>query len=232
MKYLETTIRGRKIYGLHVYGSKFALAVHNRDNRYKTQTDRVYEFKKKGKYEDLFCTLIEEAQEFFQCSEAWAVPSSTAGTLNILQSKYGEQIKRVKDAEKRKYNHACIPDLSGLVLAKEPTGKKIMLVDDVCTTGKTLCGIAETLEAEGASVICFCLGMNVKLFQDPPDVLEIEQEVAHRLGRNSSGEKHKSTLPVELVEKWTQSYKNFKQEKMKCQEITCPDGGNLRRLNC
>lgn len=216
MKYLESTIKGRKIYGLHVYGSKFALTVHNKDTRYKTQTDRVYEFKTNGKFEDLFFPLIEEAREFFQCNAIWAIPSSTAGTLNRLQAKFGQQFKRVTDAEKRKYNHACIPDLSGIELQEEP-GTKILLVDDVVTSGGTMLAIAEMLEAKGAAVVCLALGMNVKLFPEPPDCSEIEQEIAHRLGRKAHGEKAQSTLPFELVEKWTQSFQKFKQEKMQCQ---------------
>ena len=111
---------------------------------------------------------------------------------------------------------ACILDLSGIELQEDPSGKKILLIDDVCTSGGTIIAIAEMLEAKGSTVVCLALGLNVKLFPEPPDVLEIEQEVAHRLGRKAHGEKAQSTLPAELVEKWTQSFRKFKQEKI-CQ---------------
>ena len=169
MKYLEITIQNRKLYGLHVYGNKLRLFADNAETRHRTQTERVYEFRKNGKFEDLFFPLLSEAREFFQCSEIWAIPSSTASSVNRLQSQYGQQLRRVKDAETRKYNHAGVPDLSGVEISGSPDGKKILLIDDVVTSGGTMIAVAEMLEAKGAAVTCLCLGMNVKLFPEPPD---------------------------------------------------------------
>jgi hypoxanthine phosphoribosyltransferase len=153
-------------------------------------------FKKYGRNSEQVELAVRTLCEHLGCSDIVAVPSSTAGETNKLQQLFGIKIVRTENVEKRKWVHSReIPaeySNSYNINTAEINGVKILLVDDVCTTGKTIMHFKRALENLDFQVIPLALGLNEKLkdikllewfylyreedkdmFPDIPDILEL-----------------------------------------------------------
>jgi len=156
-------VSGADIYGIHAYGSLFAMNVKKSESPYLPQARRVYAFKKFGRNTDVFVKLIETMKTASQADVVLAIPSSKADKVSILQGVFGIGLKRNVDSEQRKYNHGRSVDDAGKVdLLIGVTGKKVLLVDDVVTTGKSIVFYRQMLlKAGAASVIAVGVGISL-----------------------------------------------------------------------
>lgn len=150
------------IKGLFYYGSSFALSALGLGARIQTQIKRVYNFKKWGHNAEAMGKLIRMVADQLGCTEVWAMPSSTVGRVNSLQSIFGVSIERIQNSALRKYNHNIRVDTTGLKFPDKASGT-VLLVDDICTTGKSLLAVAAQLSERGIQCKMFAIGLNKKL---------------------------------------------------------------------
>lgn len=150
------------IKGLFYYGSSYSCSAFGLGSRMHAQIRRVYNFKKWHQNADLIGELVRKAAERLECSEIWAIPSSTAGKVNALQSVFGTQIERMADAVMRKYNHHLQVDVSGLKYPEKASGT-VLLIDDISTTGRTLLAVAMELARRNISCKMFAVGISRKI---------------------------------------------------------------------
>ena len=170
-------IDGVDIYGLHAYGSLFGMNVKQSTSPYLVQARRVFAFKKFGRKKEVFSKLIEAMKTACQADLILAIPSSKAGKTSILQEIFGIGLLRVADSEKRKYNHSHPVDDAGKVeLLSDVAGTRILLVDDIVTTGKSILFYRQMLLNAGASeVIAAGVGISLAASVDCPDAQVVDE---------------------------------------------------------
>ena len=147
------------IRGLLVYASLFASRLRKGQEAWIPQADLVYRFKKTGCNGATFRRMIETATAELSCSLVWTVPPSTVGEVSQLQRLLGTTITRNRTVNKRKYHHGDPVDVTSMDYPGAPSGKRVLLVDDVTTTGLTLSEIKTHLEARGIVAERLALGM-------------------------------------------------------------------------
>lgn len=155
-------------YGFKVYSSLLAGNFHKNENFNDTSekdTRFVYDFKKYGSHRELITNYLTIVKSYFDTQTIVAVPSHTTD-INNLQLIVGSVIKRIATSEPRKYNHK-VP------LSKEYANsytidfsklkeKKVILIDDIVTSGETINHFAAALQQQGYEVIKFALGIDYK----------------------------------------------------------------------
>ena len=157
-------------YGWKEYASLIASNFAQKDEgaeREDRQTRFVYDFKKFGKHGDEIRDYLELLKAYFGVGTVAVVPSHVP-VVNELQKLVGVRVfERVLEIVPRKYNHKVelAEDYESTYkvhwdLLRE---KKVLVVDDVVTSGVTLNHFAGVLEAKGYEVIRFGLGLNNKL---------------------------------------------------------------------
>jgi orotate phosphoribosyltransferase-like protein len=155
-------------YGFKVYSSLLAGNFHKNENfndNSEKDTRFVYDFKKYGSHRELITNYLTILKSYFDTQTIVAVPAHTTD-INNLQLIVGTVIKRIAESAPRKYNHK-------LALSKDYANtyqidfgklkeKKIILVDDVVTSGETINHFADALQAKGYEVVKFALGIDYK----------------------------------------------------------------------
>lgn len=175
---LTMRVDGVTIYGLHAYGSMFDMKINRRKEVHLPQARRVYNFKKHGSNRELFTELIRQFGNAADTDTVIAIPSSSAGRMSLLQEIFGETLKRVKDVEQRKYNHHLpVDDDGSVILEADVKGRRVLLVDDIVTTGASMLFFRKMLMKEGASVIPLGVGLSFAKADTYPDADAVEEIV-------------------------------------------------------
>ena len=159
---------GAAVYALKRYVPRMAtLRQLKKDSRTKAENDYAYNFKISGRHADEVEHCLRRMAEHLGCAGILAVPPSAVDTQpNACQRIFGINVRRTRDAEPRKYNHSKpIPDghEDTYVIENVARGGKYLLVDDICTTGKTLLHFKAAVEALGAAVEMAAVGIHHKL---------------------------------------------------------------------
>ncbi len=170
------------IFGLYNYGS---IIAGNFGNEKDTQTAKnsryIYNFKKYNHSHKEIKENINYVAETFDCESVIAIPSHDK-KANYLQKLFGEIIIRINEVEKRKYAHTKeLPEdykNSYNINITKIKGNKILLVDDITTSGRTLLHFKNVFEKMGLEVVCFALGISKKMnpeFYTKIMIIEYEQ---------------------------------------------------------
>ena len=137
------------------------------DQELKETTGFVYQFKKSGAGAHKVGLMVSALKNMLDCSSILAIPPSEVEKQpNSLQKLFGEKIKRVKGVASRKYNHTKGLDRNyrkSVLFPDVGPDDKILLVDDICTTGKTLNFFRDELKRRGADVEMAAIGIYWKL---------------------------------------------------------------------
>lgn len=157
-------------FGFKNYGSIIANNFHsqnlNADTEIAKETRFVYDFKKYGHHWEVLGNYFLLLKSYFNTQTVIAIPSHTT-EINQLQKMFGTVIKRIAVCEERKYNHKiAISDSYKMTYSidfEAITTKKVILVDDVVTSGETMGHFANVLESKGFEVVKFALGIKDKL---------------------------------------------------------------------
>jgi hypothetical protein len=148
------------IRGLQIYASTFNTRARG-ETRHAAQAQRVYRFKKSGEAAPTVKRLIEQAAIDLDCDAVWIVPGHEAGAVSHLQEIFGTTIERIKTTERRKYRHSAPVDIESMTFP--PAVGRVLLVDDVCTSGATLATLREHLAGLGIVAIPLAIGLNWRL---------------------------------------------------------------------
>ncbi|MBW2024386.1 MAG: phosphoribosyltransferase [Deltaproteobacteria bacterium] len=189
------------IYGFKLYlPSLGKLRQLDHSDELKTETQWVFDFKKKGKHAAEVKALCESLAAELSCDKIVAIPpSKPSDQPNQLQRLFGANISRIRNVETRKYNHnKPLPDDYGgsYIITGITKGEKILLVDDICTTGRTIVHFKERLESFGFEVKPACLAFYYRL--EPNEAEDITLKVNHKDSEPSIAGKDtfKNTLEV------------------------------------
>jgi hypothetical protein len=164
------------IRGLLPYRSTFRLRAMG-DKRGALAAQRVFRFKKSGESAAVWQRLIEAAAADLGCVAVWAVPGHEAGAVGHLQGLFGETIRRTRTTEPRKYGHAAPVDVASMEFPTPPaSGGRVLLVDDVATTGATLTAIRDHLAGLGVEAVPLALGLNWRLLPKGFDVAALDAQ--------------------------------------------------------
>lgn len=159
-------------------------------NVYAQEAQRVYNFKKHGTGADGIKAIVAAAAKHFGCDAVVACPGHTTDET-ALQTLLGATLRRVAEVESRKYNHEAAIDFAEEVKTVElPDGfaaRKVLVVDDVVTTGKSMRFFCGVFEALGMEAVGLCLGLNYKLNPTETDFeLEIPEQAVTPTGAPAS----------------------------------------------
>lgn len=142
------------IYGIYPYVSRMTVYAHNQGKEMLKYQTRVYNFKKQGLLREFFQQKIVKISKDIKADMIIAVPSSDCKKIGILPEIFGSIIIREKMVKQAKYSHKDKLDpADSCSLSVDIEGKKILLVDDICTTGSTMHAFKEYLEQNGGNVI-------------------------------------------------------------------------------
>lgn len=159
-----TLLCAEGIYGLYRYASMIAVRSQGKVEL-ANEANRVYNFKKYGANAALVEAQIRAVAEHFGCGEIVAVPGHTTAESR-LQEIFGAKLRRTADTEPRKYNHRAEIDYKAYAatLALEPLASKaVLVVDDICTTGKTMAFYGEYFKRRRIRATLLCVGLNHKM---------------------------------------------------------------------
>jgi hypothetical protein len=143
-------------------------------------TEWVYGFKSRGKNKEEVKGMVQALRERFKCEKVLAIPpSKTKSQPNALQDVFMSYIHRTQDTITRKYNHKKDLDdeyKSSYIISGIQKKDRVLIIDDICTTGKTLIHFKERLEDAGCDVVMACIGYHYKLEFKEWEVLEYDDE--------------------------------------------------------
>lgn len=132
----------REIYACGFYSSIARARLHNVKGVHDSYSNRVAAFKRYGSEAGLWKIILDTLREHFSCDEIIVVPPSKQAETSELQKLYGTRMVRLRDIPSRKDHRGQrefdkLDFSDSLALSRPPSGKKILLLDDVCTTGRT-----------------------------------------------------------------------------------------------
>ncbi|TAH19307.1 MAG: phosphoribosyltransferase [Cytophagales bacterium] len=170
----------QNVYGLKKYSSLIGSFVQGKDVSDDYDTRFTYNFKKYGKNKETIKSHLKLIAYYLGIDTIVAIPAHTAEP-NQMQLIYGEVIQRVNEVLPRKYNHDK-PIQSNyfesyVVDFKSIKGKKIMLLDDVITSGQTMNHFDSVFTAKGFEVVRFSIGIAEKLNPIPINQLFYMQNI-------------------------------------------------------
>jgi hypoxanthine phosphoribosyltransferase len=156
-----TDAAGRGIRGLLPYRSTFRLRAMG-DTRGALASQRVFRFKSTGESAEVWRRLVEQAAADLGCAAVWVVPGHDPNTESHLQRLFGVSIRRARTVERRKYHHSGPVETNSMDYPASAPGR-VLLVDDVCTTGATMTAIRNHLSTLGIEALPLALGLNWRL---------------------------------------------------------------------
>ena len=148
----------------------------------------IYNFKKFNRDFLKVKMLIQCIQKMFKCSDVVIVPNSRDCKENNLMRLFGgDKIVRKYTVEKRKYtNREDVNEQAyrkTFVINREKIkGKRLLLVDDISSTGWTMDFFSRELVALGYEVFRFCLGIDYKKIKEPIKEIYIHHEKVETKG--------------------------------------------------
>lgn len=158
----EGNVFGMKIYS-SLLGANWAGQPADSDEK---QTRFVYDFKKYFSNKNEIDLFIRATAFYFDCTGIAAVPPHKV-EQNNLQFMYGTHFERIAETLPRKQSHTkpLQADYAQSIRNNFSTikGKRVLLVDDVVTSGTTLAFFANELEQAGFEVVKFSIGITLKL---------------------------------------------------------------------
>ncbi len=178
------------IYGFFPYIPRIAnLRQLPKDDEAKIATDWIYNFKSKGKGSDKVKEMVGYLAEKLQCNKIIAIPpSSIESQPNALQKIYGNHIWRIEDTETRKWKHEKeIPEgyENSFIISGVTRDDKILFVDDICTSGKTLNYYLDFFHGKGITAVSACLGFHYKLkYKEAKNIEPVKQYVKADIKQN------------------------------------------------
>ena len=152
------------IFGLYRYTSMFSARANGRTD-IAAEAQHVYNFKKHGTRAHEIEAMIRAVAEHFGCGDIIAVPGHTTAASR-LQMMFGAKLRRTADVQSRKYNHRAEIEYraQAATLAFDPVdAKHLLVVDDICTTGKTLNFYARYFRCRRKQTTLLCIGLNHKM---------------------------------------------------------------------
>lgn len=159
-------LRWKEIYGFIEYGSILSDSVQKGKRGDRQGSRWIYNFKQYGKSEESIRIAVEAFSAWTGCGDIIAIPGHT-NTKTYLQKAFGEKIAREKEVKPRKYNHSKpLPEgfeKTYSIDVKKIHGQKVLLVDDICTSGKTMEHFGNVLSSLGFEVSKLALGLDHKL---------------------------------------------------------------------
>lgn len=159
-----TLLCANGIYGLHRYASMIAVRTQGKVEL-ANEANRVYNFKKYGANAMEVEAQIRAVARHFACGEIVAVPGHATET-NRLQQMFGAKLRRISEVQSRKYNHKAEIDYAAQIRTLECDAldaERLLVVDDVCTTGKTLEFYARYFKNRKKTATLLCVGLNHKM---------------------------------------------------------------------
>lgn len=172
-------LKWKDIYSLVIYTSIISNNFNRKSKKKKGNSHDardIYNFKKYFKNSDTFKVIIEAVAKHYKCTQIVSIPASTTEP-NSLQKLFGSLILRHIPTEPRKYNHSKPIDddyKNSYSISHDLEPQKILLIDDICTTGKTINYFAEVFENKGFEVVKFSLALDYKLEPEESDLIEVE----------------------------------------------------------
>ncbi len=156
-------------YAFFEYASMFGQNINpnaTSDEKTIKNAKFVYDFKKYfPKNKQKVFNLINMAKAFLDCEQIVCIPSHLT-ELNSLQKLFGLTIERLIEVAPRKYNHKSKIDDSHRATYQinySNLKNKLLLVDDILTSGATLRHFKDILTNKGFKVESVVLGINHKL---------------------------------------------------------------------
>lgn len=152
-----------------------------KDDGLKKSTEWVFDFKRRGSHTREVKEMAGFLAEKLKCDKIVAIPpSSIEKQPNSLQQIYGNHINRIEDVETRKWKHnKKIPDdyVKSFTFTGISKGEKILIIDDVCTTGKTLQYYNDFFRSIGFITAMACVAFHHKLdFKEVESVEPLTQQ--------------------------------------------------------
>jgi hypothetical protein len=151
-------------YGFKVYSSLLANNFaenyfdENDKNLSEAETRFVYDLKKYGANISEITTYFDLLKAYFKTNSLIIVPAH-GSEENNLQKKFGAIIKRITEVSPRKYNHRHPLEkdysFSYQIDFAQLKDEKVILIDDIITSGETINHFAQALKAKGYEVIKF-----------------------------------------------------------------------------
>jgi len=163
-------VADRNVFGLWKYLSWFGQCVNpttTDDPEVINGARTVYDFKKQFMHRTKVLNLLKIAKLHFKADAMVIVPGHTPQPNN-LQILFGTIIHRHKEVEPRKYSHKKpladhYSDSYSIDFMELNNAKRLLLVDDIYTSGATMNHFADALRREGFEVVCFALSIDYKL---------------------------------------------------------------------
>ena len=191
-----TLLCAKGIYGLHRYASMIAVRTLGKVEL-ANEANRVYNFKKYGANAAEVEAQIRAAAAHFGCGEIVAVPGHTTEP-NRLQQMFGAKLRRTAEVQSRKYSHKAEIGYREHVATLECEAldaQRLLVVDDVCTTGKTLEFYARYFKNRRKTTTLLCVGLYHKM-----NPVESEHSIAWELPEAEKPESEAlPDLPTENV---------------------------------
>lgn len=158
-------LKWNEIYGFKEYCPTIVYLHSKQPDVDRQGSQWVYDFKKRGKYRVEVGLLLEALRVHLKCDEAIAIPpSSPDDQPNELQRLLGVRIQRTKEVTTRKFHHTkeLCKGYGKSYMVNGVVGPRILLVDDIVTTGRTLNHFREALTKKGFEVEMAALGIHYK----------------------------------------------------------------------
>ena len=205
MESVLTLLCARGIYGLHRYASMIAVRALGKVEL-ANEANRVYNFKKYGANAAEVEAQIRAVAAHFGCGEIVAAPGHTTEP-NRLQQMFGAKLRRTVEVRSRKYSHKAEIDYGEYAATLECDAleaQRVLVVDDVCTTGKTLDFYARYFKNRRKATTLLCVGLYHKM-----NPVASEHSIAWELPQaEKPGSEALPELPMENVAQFIGRMKN------------------------